>query len=119
MNSFFTVYCASCRKKLGTVSELGWVWLAGTPCRLVNRRRLVTTMPGSEYESAPLAPPDDFRMRSVERRIGELNVYVWEYPYVCNADECTNSLGPEWEEHPLRDDSSVRWVLMPAGINVC
>jgi len=108
-----TVHCAACGKLLGSVSNDGWVWNAGAPARLVNRRRLVATgsWPSDTDAVEHAASPENFRMRTVEHRSLERDFRVWEYPYVCNADACTDALGTEWDSRPAGPPFSV----MPEG----
>ena len=113
LETTLTVYCAACAKLLGTITAEGWTWHCGAPGRLVNRRRLITDLAvGTE---PPASPPDNFRMRTVQRDRTRKDEYtVWEYPYTCDADECMDALGPEWET-PTQRDADPRFKVMPPG----
>jgi hypothetical protein len=110
----FTARCASCGKLLGHVDRDGWAW-NGSPARLVNRRRFIMSAPadGSMYPELPSAPSDDFRMRAVQRSPGEPEYTLWEYPYVCDSDVCTEALGDDWKS--TAKDPSPRFTRMPPG----
>lgn len=105
------VNCACCHKALGYLMTDGWHWRT-SPARLVNRRRLITKSSDSTSLMKMSAPFDDFRMRSVERHLGEVEMYLWEYPYACDSDECCTGLGSEWE---MPDGREARWSQMPTG----
>lgn len=114
----YHVSCACCHRRLGWVTKDGWHWLSGSPARLVNRRRLIASYPLDtiEIEDVPAAPVDDFRQRSVERtRFPDRKILLWEYPYVCDSDDCCDGLGLEWEKTP---DGEQRWVKLPQGVTV-
>jgi hypothetical protein len=104
------VNCATCGRALGDLTRDGWVWKSGTPCRLVNRRRFITSV--AVHEEPPSAPWDDFRMRGFQRdRFEKAEYSVWEYPYTCDSDECMAALGPEWE--PVKGGPGFQ--VMPPG----
>lgn len=116
----FVVNCASCRRRLGSVSRDGWVWTRG-PGRIVNRRRLIATKPcdaSTEIEDFSVknaSPSDDFRLRTVERARLDHEYRIWEYPYTCDSDECMNALGPEWTGRTGGRSTETTHKLMPAG----
>jgi hypothetical protein len=106
------VHCAACSRRLGSVSNEGWLW-TGAPARLVNRKRFVTLAP--VHTEPPSAPPDNFRIRTVQRaRFEDPEYTIWEYPYTCDSDTCMSALGPEWNGTAGGADGPP-FKLMPAG----
>lgn len=110
------VKCACCGQRLGWLSEAGWTWL-GKPARLANRRRFLAecNATGDLEGDRFVADVDNFRMRTSERKPGEPVFRIWEFPYLCDRDECLDGLGPEWTPG-LRGE---KYVLMPAGKTAC
>lgn len=56
-------------------------------------------LPAGTDPSVAWSPPDNWRVQSVVRSLRHKGVVrVFEQPYTCDSDRCTQSLGPEWKD---------------------